>query len=744
MFPATPTTRDIIEYSTFGDFMADAEDQKTNTPDRSSRDSWLNSIIGPVGEAPKVATQANDEAIATLPSRAFRHQLLFKSDFRPPSDAKLTGVEVREVPEQVYAVSGEMLQSGTWTFECDHLDSVSFYVDDVHGLRQSTAVVAKFLLTRSEDQRAWSEVEASQLVLVENAAEGGAAPDTAIAEKTAIHDSCVASMIDLDISIDSDSTQEEGIALIQLSGLAPGAILTAGEVDDTGTWSVGLSNLQELAIIVPDDTPAFDLNVTLGNNDGGQDTTASIRIDAPSVQHQQGDNGLMLRFSASSEQAPHRIRVFADGREIYDRVMLWGNDPDIPLDIMIGLPSSDDLPFELLIREESITKGSTQSAMLLAAEFNEQPLPLDDNLVRGNVTNTVAGLAWRGDLILSARDFVKSTETKSDDAHVGPIDDLVKEDTPPEIKPNKHIATVDHADHISHSPGDGDVLIIQASSSDIQRLGFIEELNALQAFVRERTNTEEEVFYERLGITVKNWRDVKVVGPTDAEVELDPRLPKLAPPGGRDNALVTIGLKSKSHELCNYGFVEFRGLPTGCLLTHGRNLGNGRWQIPSNDIPFAHIVGLVSSTPAAVARIFASNLSATDDNDSEQMLGDVLIGGGSRKILPTTDHGTHINIPLDADTFDPEGYGALSLTIGDVPSGVLLTQGANHGDGVWTHEAITGSHLGFQIIVPRRSFFVSITCVAMNDETGESSIITHRARVRPDRMEVVLDQAVNP
>lgn len=740
MFPATLTTRDIIECSTFGDFMADDDDQKINTPDRSSRDSWLNSILGSAGEASKVSTQANDEAIATPPSRAFRHQLLFKSDFRPPSDAKLTGVEVREVPEQVYAVSGEMPQSGTWTFECDHLDSVSFYVDDVDSLRQSTAVVAKFLLIRNEDQQAWSEVEASQLVLVKNAAEDDATPKTVIEEQIAIRDSCVASMIDLDITIDADSTQEDGAVSIQLSGLAPGAILTAGHVDDAGTWSVGLSNLKELAIIVPDDTPAFDLNFALGNDDDGEDTTASIRVDAPPLQRLQGDNALRLRFSASSEQAPHRIRIFADGREIYDRVMLWGDDPDIPLDIMIGLPSSDDLPFELLIREESIIKGSTQSATLLAAEFNEQPVRLDDKLVRGNVITTAAGLAWRGDLILSARDFVKSTQTKSDDALVETIDESAEEDTPQEIKTHKPVATVDHVANLS---SDGDILIIQAASADIQRLGFIEELNALQAFVRERSNPDEEVFYERLALTVKNWRDVKVVGPTNAEVELDPSFPTLAPPGGRDNALVTIGLKSKSHELCNYSFVELRGLPAGCLLTHGRNLGDGRWQIPSDDIPFIHIISLVPSTPAAVARIFASNLSATDDDDNEQMVGDVLIGGGSRKVLPTTDHAARINIPLDADTFDPEGHGALSLTIGDVPSGVLLTQGANHGDGIWTHEATAGNHLGFQIIVPRRPFSVSITCVAMNEETGESSVITHRAHIRPDRIEVVLDQAVN-
>lgn len=731
MFPATLTTWEITEYGAFEDFMADEDENKSTTPDQSSRDSWLNSILGPAGDASKTATQANEEEIATPPTRAFKHQLFFKSDFRPPSGAKLTNVEVREVPEQVYAVSGEMPQSGTWTFKCDHLDSVTFYVDDINDLRQSTAVVAKFMLIRDEDQRAWSEVEASQLVLVQNATEDKAIPAASMDAQIAHRDSCVASMIALDVSIDVDGPQEETPESIKLSGLASGAILTAGKADDAGTWSVDVSDLKDLAIIVPDDTPAFDMNISLGNDGESQDAKTSIRVEIPPLQRQQADNTLMLRFSASSRQAPHRIHIFADGREIYDQVLLWGDDPDIPLDIIIGLPGTDDLPFELLIREESITQKTLQSAVLLAAEFNEQPLRLGDDLIRGNVTTTAAGLSWRGDLILSARDFVKNTDTKSEDTLSKSDDHAIKKDTVKEIDP------------IAQPSGDGDLLIIHASSDDIHRSGFIEELGALQAFVRARSNTEEDVFYERLGLTVKSWRDVKVVGPTDAEVELSPSLPSLAPQGGRDNALVTIGLNHKSHELGNYDFVEFRGLPTGCLLTHGRNLGDGRWLIPSDDIPFAHIIGLVSSMPAAVARIFSSSLSGADESEGDHLIGDLLIGGASRKISPAMDDTPHINVSLDSDIFDPEGHGALSLTIGDVPSGVLLTQGANHGDGVWTHETHAGDHLGFQVTVPRRSFSVSITCVAMNSETGESTVITHRARIRPYRMEVVLDQAIN-
>lgn len=711
-----------------------ADDNKNETPveDRKSRDSWLNSILGPVAITAKTTTEAPSSAA----SRNFNHQLLFKTDFRIPSGATMTGVEVREVPSQVYAGNGEVIQPGTWLFTCDHLDSVSFYVDDTDGIRQSTAVVAKFLLTRTDDGRTWSEVEASQLFLVKNTSdEDGAAPKTDN-DPITTRDPCVASMIDLDVSIDADELGKGSGVSIILSGLAPGAILSAGDINREGIWSVGLDNLKDLAIIVPDDTPPFDLNVALSDDDGGQDDATTIRIDAPSFDHKPTDNALRLRFSPSSEQAPHRIRVFADGREVYDRVMLWGDDPDIPLDIVIGLPSADDLPFELLIREESIIKGSVQSAMLLAAEFNEQPVQLNNDLIRGNLISNTTGLSWRGDLILSARDLAKNISVKNTESSEPPVDDIPEQNTI--FDDDEQVAT-----DIDKKPSDhGNALIIQASSSDIERSGFIDELSALQSFVRTLPDSSDDVFYERLGLTIKNWRDVKVFGPTNAEVELESSLPNLAPMGGRDNTLHTISLADKSYAQSRFELIEIKGLPLGCLLSHGRNMGEGHWQLTPSDISKAHIIGFISSTPATIARVFASSFSSADEDNDAHMVGDLLIGGASRKVTPSNDHNSLINVPLDAEIFDPEGHGTLSLTIGDVPVGVLLSQGANHGDGVWTHEANAGSHLGFQVIVPQRSFSVSITCVAMNNATGESTVMTHRARVRPDRMEVVLDQAV--
>lgn len=720
--------------------MGDDDDNKMATPDRSARDSWLNNILGPVGQARKAPPQANQGAPSASLPRKFKHQLSFKSDFRTPADSKLTGVEVREVPKQVYAVSGEMTQDGTWKFVCEHLDSVSFYADDIEGLRQSTAVVAKFLLTRDEDQRTWSEVDARQLILVENAIEQTDvenseqskhdAADNSSPKETSRLDSCIATMIEIDVSVDADEQDNQAQRSVCISGLAPGAILTAGQKDEKGTWTVQQADLKDLAIIVPEGMPAFNIDIAL--DDG--EAAASIQVEAPEAIVSDSENALLLRLSPSSELAPHRIRIFSDGREVYDRVMLWGDDPDIPLDIIIDMPALDDLPFELLIREESLAKDKPQMANLLAAELNDHPLRLDDNLMRGNMTKTAIGWAWHGDLIFSVRESLKTR-----DLDKTAIDKTIPDGVDAPATNDQDARPLDSPEPSS----DVDVLVIQASTSDIERSGFIEELSALQAFMRGRADPDTEEVYDRLGLKVRNWRDVRVVGPTGAEVELSPEWPNLSPHGGRDNTVQTINVAERGHAFGRYDMIEFRGLPAGCLLSQGYNLGQGRWRVASSDIAHTSIVGLASFRSASISQMLGTSREQNVEDTLKHMLGDFLVGGASRRVTPSNEQSSIITVPLDAQTFSPDGHATLSLTIGDVPAGVLLTHGANHGDGVWTYETTVGDQLGFQILVPRPKFSVSITCVAMSNDSADSTIITHRARIRPDRMEVALDQAVN-
>lgn len=708
--------------------MANEDDAETPEPDRSSVHVWLDQILG----ASDSAVRPSVNGAFRPPSRAFLHQLAFRTDFRIPDGAELTGVEIREVPEQVYAASGEIVDPGTWVFTCDHLDSVTFYADDTTGLRHTTAVVGKFMLKRGEDHRTWSEVEASRLVLVENITE---VTNDSVAEPPAsatITDSCVACLIDLDVNIETGDSNAHGNALVRFSGLPPGAILTSGEIDDDGGWVVHPSDLSDLSIAVPVETPSFDLELTL-ITDGVENAAASMCVELPAEPTDGINNSLMLRFSPPATHSPHHFRIFADGSEIFSRVIFWGGDPDVPVDLHVPLPEDDDLPFELLVREAALKNPKNQQAAILAAEFNNRPIRLDGNLVRGNVTMTPTGLAWRGDLILLARELADQStpvehvsldvEAKtSEDIHPPPHDVARPDETKPEQAPVKT----------------SNILTIKVASSDIDHPGFVEELEALQTFLHSREEGDEEVVYDRLNLTVSNWRDIDVLGPTGAKVALNPALPKLAPLGGRDNQVQTIRLNDSLDRFNDFEFIEVHGLPGACLLSHGKNLGNGSWRLTAKDACATRIV-CISSSSATISKI---NAICTDASKTPRSENDILLGGQSRRLKSSESSSRVISVPLDQRVFDPDGHGTLSLTVGDVPAGVLLTSGNNHGDGVWTYETQANGNLGFQLMNPKGPFTVSITCVAMNDETGESTVVTQRAKVRPDRMEAMLDHAV--
>ncbi len=92
-----------------------------------------------------------------------------------------------------------------------------------------------------------------------------------------------------------------------------------------------------------------------------------------------------------------------------------------------------------------------------------------------------------------------------------------------------------------------------------------------------------------------------------------------------------------------------------------------------------------------------------------------------------------MRLKLDASIFDPDGHKALSLTIGDLPPGCILDCGENHGDGVWTVESESDSIIGVSALNSTPTFSMNMTCVALNSETGESTVVSRRIGVNPKR-----------
>ena len=95
-----------------------------------------------------------------------------------------------------------------------------------------------------------------------------------------------------------------------------------------------------------------------------------------------------------------------------------------------------------------------------------------------------------------------------------------------------------------------------------------------------------------------------------------------------------------------------------------------------------------------------------------------------------------LELALDAETFDPDGHDGLSITIGDIPPGVLLERGTNHGGGVWTVDAVSGETLLFLVAQGTRKFKATLTCVAMDTTSGASTVVTRSIEATPSASNV--------
>ena len=278
-------------------------------------------------------------------------------------------------------------------------------------------------------------------------------------------------------------------------------------------------------------------------------------------------------------------------------------------------------------------------------------------------------------------------------------------------------------------PDAGDVLIVDATFSDLQRPAFINELRNLRDFIRTRPADHNGEIYDRLGIDVTKWNDMSVRGPSGAEVDLEPRLPRIAPRGGIDNTRDLIPVELGEFAGVSGGEVRISGMRPGALLTHGRNLGSGVWQIAARDcakVGFLPPIGFTGVTALHVA------WAAADKKNAVFKLQKSLIVGQSRNrpAFSGTDMPT-MSIVLDAETFDPGGHGSLSLTVGEMPPGTVLSKGKNHGGGVWTLETATGDRIALSAAAATAPFHITLTCVALNPETGDSTVVSRVLEAMP-------------
>ncbi len=674
--------------------------------------AWLADIIGASGSLNSI----NIDGPVTLPdgfqgaaSARQRFLVLMPLALDESDDAVLASVEIRDLPKGVQLTAGSIDAAGVWQVPSDALLGLLAMVPASQPVPFGVVLKATFASPDDRDDT-WTEmlnIDIDTPVNDVDAADAPGAPDfnTYISSVTTGPE---LSVIDLDVSVGTDDPAALAKLKVSFSALPDGAFLTAGTEDPDGTWHVPADMLATLSVVMPLDTPDFDLRVTM-ESDGVPPQSVEIHVTNDDTSLRATGAMLSVNIAPPPDGGPCRLMIFANTKAVYDRVLTWSTSgaQNVIIDVALG----DLLPDEVVLRHSVLAgQGAGGPALQWLVIDGVRAGPEDAAVTRR------AGEAfgsWVGDLVIDVQAARRPAPNL-----VSASDNTISDSTTTTLPPT---APIDE-------PAETDALVINVSQKDIRKPTVLAELARLRDFIRASADDNNKSIYGRLGLDVEKWRDMHVLGPTGAEVELRAPLPviaRLSVPGGRDNTRTPEPLHLSIPD-DNEATYHVSGLPTGALLTAGTNLGKGIWALRTEDRPHAAYLPPVQGGGTAVIRIE----DAAPDADTNAQLTR-LVGNAIAKLRPAGDAPLTLSLTLPSEIFDPNGYVSLSLTMGDVPPGVLIMNGTNHGDGVWTAEAKAERGIGFCTRAGAASFSLTVTCIAMRSETGESTVVTQRINISP-------------
>ncbi|MEC4592382.1 Ig-like domain-containing protein [Nitrospirillum amazonense] len=174
------------------------------------------------------------------------------------------------------------------------------------------------------------------------------------------------------------------------------------------------------------------------------------------------------------------------------------------------------------------------------------------------------------------------------------------------------------------------------------------------------------------------------------------------------------------------------GLPTGATLNHGTSLGGGVYSLTTADLtgltvtPPTGYSGTLNLTVSATAQ---DGTAATATTTGTLALTVTAVADAPTLTLPTTPvavtAGAATALNIAGALVDTDGSEHLSVTIGNVPTGAVLSAGLNNGDGTWT---LTAAQLaGLKVTLPSTvtsDVNLTVTAHAVETSTGSAADTT--------------------
>ncbi|PZP55632.1 MAG: hypothetical protein DI586_06245 [Micavibrio aeruginosavorus] len=526
--------------------------------------------------------------------------------------------------------------------------------------------------------------------------------------------------ITLDIEALPFDTSGSEILTLTISNLPAGAILSAGINNGDGTWTLTVADTNNLQLIpAPDFSGNFNLDVTLSSTDG-PDTfhvhsflpvTISAIPDMPilSVQPSSGNESspIMLDISAAltDTDGSENLSVIISG-------VPTGATLSAGIDTGNGvwILSASDLANLQMIPPPYFSGTIPLSVTAVASEINlsaATPPAILNVAVTGSATTP---------------NLLTSPATGSEDTPIALNISSSLNDSDSETL----IITISGMPaNSSLSAGtDNGNGTWTLTAGQLTNLTFNPPANFSGSFNLTVTSAS---FENTTSASISSILPVTVHGEADT--------PSLSaqPAFGSEDTPVTLSIITSLNDTDGSEFLSIlvSGIPAGANLSAGLNNGDGSWSLSP-----AQLTGLTLTPPENFAGIIALQVTAiaTENNGDDQSVS-VPLTVTIEPIADTPDltvsaaagqEDTPINLSISALLGDQDNSETLSITIGGVPSGAVLSAGINQGNGNWL---LTQNQLANLTIIPPANsdadFTLSVSVTSTDSNGATTSVLSN-------------------
>lgn len=660
-----------------------------NNQDTTSMQATINVAVEAVADAPSL--NINDLSVDSPGVDADGDEdtaieLGISAGLADQDGSETLSITISDVPAGAVLSAGTDNLDGTWSLDPADLEGLTITPPE-HFSGEITLNVTAVSTENANGDTA--ETTESIVLNVEAVAD---APELEVTASAGNEDAGIDLNIDPGL-VDADGSE---ILSITISNVPDGAVLSAGTDNGDGSWSLSEADLVGLQVTPPTDSNEdFNLTITATSTESSNGDIAETSAEIPvSVLGVADDANLDVTESSGSEDTEIPLTIVTslndtDGSETLSvsisnipdgAVLLSGGDIIAVTDGVANLDPSELAGLSILPPRGSAEDFTLQVTVTTTENDN-------DVSANGQGTSSVSGTLDVNVLEVADQPSLMLFDASGNEDNEVPL--------------NIGATLTDSGETLSVTVGglpEGVTLSAGTQNSDGTWTLEADDLVDLTMTLPENSSEDFQLEVSATSTTVDGTTattDTGVINVSVAGVADDANLnlsDVVADEGL--NVPLSIDVSLNDTDGSETLSVTISNVPDGAVLTAGTQNDDGSWTLDPADLD-----GLSVVVPEGSDTDFTLLVTATTTEDDNDVTGN---GQGTSSVsgvinvdlqaiaetptlvLQDASGNEDGNIPLDISAFVEDASETVSITIGNVPEGAMLSAGSNNNDGTWT------------------------------------------------------------